>query len=166
MADLNEVSILARRIMNDHGLGHVPFQFDNAKARFGVCKFRGRSGTWVPIQIALSQHLVRVNTLERCLETVLHEVAHALAGHEAGHGPAWRRQARALGIEPRRCGTHEDTVVPPAPHNGMCAQCSTTRPIGTRQRAPRANTTYRCPKHSVEVEWISARELARRQTIA
>jgi hypothetical protein len=29
---------------------------------------------------------------------LLHEIAHALAGESAGHGPQWQRKARSLGV--------------------------------------------------------------------
>ena len=39
------------------------------------------------------------------LDTVLHEVAHCLAGYEAGHGPEWKRVAVAIGCTTERYGT-------------------------------------------------------------
>ena len=39
------------------------------------------------------------------LDTVLHEVAHCLAGYEAGHGPEWKRVAVAIGCTVERYGT-------------------------------------------------------------
>lgn len=35
--------------------------------------------------------------------TVLHEVAHVLAGPGVGHGPLWVREARRLGIAGNQC---------------------------------------------------------------
>jgi len=36
-------------------------------------------------------------------DLVRHEVAHALAGPRAGHGPRWKQIARELGATPRGC---------------------------------------------------------------
>ena len=33
--------------------------------------------------------------------TILHEIAHALAGAKPGHGPAWKTVARRIGATPR-----------------------------------------------------------------
>ena len=38
---------------------------------------------------------------EQIRDTVLHEIAHAIAGHEAGHGPLWKATARRIGATPR-----------------------------------------------------------------
>lgn len=43
--------------------------------------------------------------------TVMHEIAHALAGSAAGHGPVWKRQMRALGQSPERCRTSNEAHV-------------------------------------------------------
>jgi predicted SprT family Zn-dependent metalloprotease len=36
-------------------------------------------------------------------DTVLHEIAHILAGPEAGHGRLWKRIAREIGCSAQRC---------------------------------------------------------------
>ena len=38
---------------------------------------------------------------EEIRDTVLHEIAHAIAGPEAGHGPLWKATARRIGATPR-----------------------------------------------------------------
>ena len=38
---------------------------------------------------------------EQIRDTVLHEIAHAIAGREAGHGPLWKVTARRIGATPR-----------------------------------------------------------------
>ncbi len=38
---------------------------------------------------------------EQVRDTVLHEIAHAIAGPEAGHGPLWKATARRIGATPR-----------------------------------------------------------------
>jgi hypothetical protein len=48
------------------------FQFDSAKLAFGKCNFTDRV-------ISLSRHLVELNNEAEVRDTVLHEIAHALA---------------------------------------------------------------------------------------
>lgn len=152
MAATYDVHVLARRLMNEHGLGHVPFEFDRAKSRFGACWYRGGKAT----KISLSEPMCRVNTIERIREVILHEIAHALAGKAAGHGPVWRSAARNIGlVNPKtRCG-HEDTVSPVSPYNAFCSACSNEKPIAVRQRAPKP-VTYRCPTHKTAIVWLPA----------
>jgi hypothetical protein len=38
--------------------------------------------------------------------TTIHELAHVLAGHEAGHGKAWREACEALGLRRARAAGH------------------------------------------------------------
>jgi len=74
-------------------------------------------------------------------QVLLHEVAHALAGPDAGHGPAWKRISRDLGYEGKRLhgGAIADELAPwvghcPAGHAHYrykrptrvvsCAKCS------------------------------------------
>lgn len=94
--DLDEARRLAETLMLQHGLKGWTFKFDNARTRVGVCRFEAR-------QIGLSRHYVRVNPGDEVRETILHEIAHALAGPDAGHGPRWKRIARSLGCSTERC---------------------------------------------------------------
>jgi hypothetical protein len=41
------------------------------------------------------------NSRRELQESILHEIAHALAGPKSGHGPRWQRKARKLGV--REC---------------------------------------------------------------
>jgi hypothetical protein len=79
----------------EHGLaaqgwtGHL----DSAVRRFGVCDHRRK-------RITLSRHLAAINSDAETLDTVLHEIAHALAGPQAGHDLQWRAVAAKIGANP------------------------------------------------------------------
>ena len=66
------------------------FRFDNGKRRAGQCNYTSRV-------ISISKHLVAHHSLDEVQQVVLHEVAHALVGKEAGHGPVFKKRAAALG---------------------------------------------------------------------
>ncbi len=72
--------------------------------------------------IRLSRPLIELNAESVVVDTIRHEIAHALAGPRAGHGPGWKRWARAVGAQPvARCG---DDVVLVAPSVvGRCPTC-------------------------------------------
>ena len=59
------------------------FQFDNAKRRAGCCDYRRK-------RISLSGYFTEHNNKTEVMNTILHEVAHALAGARAGHEPTIR----------------------------------------------------------------------------
>jgi hypothetical protein len=69
--------------------GHL----DSAVRRFGVCDHRRK-------RITISRHLAAINSDAETLDTVLHEIAHALAGAKAGHDLQWRAIAARIGANP------------------------------------------------------------------
>lgn len=90
MARLTEVELLATRLLTKHLSADWSFGFDHAKKRAGACHFASR-------RITVSRYLGERHPLAAMEQVLLHEIAHALAGPGAGHGPAWRRTAGAIG---------------------------------------------------------------------
>ena len=80
---LNGVAEMARRLMDQHGLTGWTFAFGEARRRLGHCHFQDR-------MIRISRTHALEGSGEQIQDTVLHEIAHAIAGYEAGHGPLWR----------------------------------------------------------------------------
>ena len=72
------------------------FRWDRAKTRLGLCDYQKKT-------IQLSRPLVAQQNLEQITDTLLHEIAHALAGPKAGHGMAWKKIAMKIGAAPQRC---------------------------------------------------------------
>ena len=91
---LNGVAGMARRLMDEHGLTGWTLAFVEAKRRLGDCHFRHRV-------IRISRTHALEGSEEQIRDTVLHEIAHAIAGREAGHGPLWKVTARRIGATPR-----------------------------------------------------------------
>lgn len=94
---------------------HLPgggwdFGFDRAVRRAGVCDGTRR-------RITVSRHLCATAGIEEVRQVLLHEIAHAVAGHAAAHGPAWRGTARRIGYTGGR--THDRTIAA-APWIGSC----------------------------------------------
>lgn len=102
--NLDEAEQLARRLMDENGLSHWQFDFDRASRRFGSCN-------WTKRQITLSWKLTALNDHDQVRETILHEIAHALAPGD-GHGNKWRSACAKLGIEPNRCYTDVEVKSP------------------------------------------------------
>ena len=81
------IAFLAKLKMQEHGLQEPwEFIFDSAKQRAGLCNYTDH-------QISLSKYLVEYHNLDQSEQVILHEVAHALAGKDAGHGPNWKEIA-------------------------------------------------------------------------
>jgi SprT protein len=114
--ELAQARKLADDLMRLHKLSPKwTFTFDRSKVSFGKCFYSKK-------QISLSRHLVELNDEAEVRDTILHEIAHALAPRGAGHGVAWRSVAQSIGCNGQRCYGTE--VVRPAPkYKGMCPSC-------------------------------------------
>ncbi len=88
---------LLRREMMWHGLlPHWSIAFDNGQSRAGLCNFGTK-------QLSFSRNLVASATVQEMRNVILHEIAHALAGHKHGHDYLWRRIAVSIGCDGKRC---------------------------------------------------------------
>ena len=114
--DWNDAATLARTLMNEHGLELVPFQFNNRKRSAGTTFFQyGKV-----LRIELSRPVVDPNPLELVRDTILHEIAHALVGHAAGHSWVWKLKAREIGANTERC-CGDNIVTPPGKYQATCS---------------------------------------------
>ncbi len=93
LARLEEVDARAREVMDRHGLREWSLRFGNARTKLGECRAQEKA-------IVLSRVHAVEGAPDDVMDTILHEVAHALAGPKAAHGPAWRAIARRLGARP------------------------------------------------------------------
>lgn len=117
MADLARVTIWAEALIRMHldplhGAGSWSFGFDRAKRRAGLCDYTAK-------RITVSRYLAQKFDDDEIHQILLHEVAHALAGAKAGHGPSWKRIAREIGYVGGR--THDGEIAHElAPWLGLC----------------------------------------------
>ena len=123
---LEDAEQLALDLMRQHGLRRWKFTFDRAVCRFGCCNERKRT-------ISLSAKLTELNDEEAVRDTILHEIAHALVGVRAGHGPKWQRQALAIGCAPIRC-YGEEVRAPTRKFIGTCPTCKISISRSRRSR--------------------------------
>jgi predicted SprT family Zn-dependent metalloprotease len=96
--------LLANQLAHQHldsKIQHWKLIFDNAKTRCASCQF-----TYTllnpTITIAISKVFAVFATDGEFKNTVLHEIAHAIAGIDAGHGPVWKRIALEIGCDAKR----------------------------------------------------------------
>jgi predicted SprT family Zn-dependent metalloprotease len=116
--NLSQAQTLAVSLMKEHGIWQQGwrFEFDNAVKRFGVCKYRSKT-------IGLSAKLVGLNEQEQVKDTILHEIAHAIAGYKAGHGVEWKMVCIRIGAKPERCYSSADTTTPLLKYYAECGGC-------------------------------------------
>jgi predicted SprT family Zn-dependent metalloprotease len=135
--DKATVRQIAWQLMAHHGLHRWTFELRPFKARLGQCETGRVPGTGV---IALGEFYVRHNPEHLVLDTLLHEIAHALVGTRHGHGPIWKRKARELGCIPKACSKEART--PPGRYQATCPACKRTF---HRHRKPKPEWYIHCP---------------------
>lgn len=136
---------MAERLMRQHGLADWSVEFDRAKRRAGVC----RHG---PKIIGLSAAVTRLHDQAEVRETVLHEIAHALAGPEHQHDDTWRRLAVSIGSTGERC-VPEDA---PRVEGAWLGVCAAGHEAGRHRRPERVLLCRKCrnePLRSRVFEW-------------
>src|SRR5580658_9496690 len=94
--DLRELEAIASQELTKHGLNGWSFGWADTKRRLGVCKHATK-------RIEIAEYYALNNPPETVLDTLLHEIAHALAGPGARHGPVWKEVAVRIGAVPRAC---------------------------------------------------------------
>lgn len=113
--NLRDVMMMGRELMTIHGLPTQgwTFKFDSARVRHGRTNYETRT-------ISVSRRLALVNSAEHIRNTILHEIAHALTGTGAGHGPQWRNNALSIGCDGERCASESGIVRISRPWQGIC----------------------------------------------
>ena len=112
---IHEAQDLAHTLFRQYGLYDWQFQVGKAKRRLGVCKYRSKT-------IEVSRWVFELCP-ENVDNTVRHEVAHAIAGYKAGHGPEWKRVARELGANPKSCAKVKPEQTAPKRWVLQCPKC-------------------------------------------
>jgi len=90
VSDLDRVSRWAAALIELHLDPSWSFGFDTAKRRAGQCNYSAK-------RITVSRYLAVKYEDDDIHQVLLHEVAHAMAGHSAAHGAKWLRTARSIG---------------------------------------------------------------------
>jgi len=146
--DFEEAAAIALGLMARHGIPHWSFAWNRRKRSLGLCRYRQK-------RIELSTHFVQANNTAQIRETILHEIAHALAGEKAGHGPKWKAMCAQVGCKPERCDQGE-AIMPPGRWTAQCNACGKAY---WRHKRPAKKARYWCktcgPDHGTVVFSLS-----------
>lgn len=131
--DLNEAHTWAAMMLEEHGLTQRGWKitWNNARQCAGICCYD-------TLTIGFSRPVTQRHPEHEFMDTVAHEIAHALVDSDHGHNAVWRAKAIELGGSGNQ---YSPTVLDPAASwIGIC-------PHGTvfpRYRAPRPNSRAHC----------------------
>lgn len=89
-----EIQELAIDLMSQWGLLEKGWTFDFFKSSVSVgrCRYGDKKILFSTLFLATPEEEIK--------DVLLHEIAHALAGYEAAHGPVWKKWAVKVGCKP------------------------------------------------------------------
>jgi len=127
---------IAGELFTQHGLTARGWrlEFRTYGQRLGYCCSRKQI-------IALDAFYAENNDDAIVLDTLLHEIAHALVGPWHGHGQVWKAMARRLGCVPKACG-NDDVILRPGKYQAICPGCGRQFNM---YRKPLFAGGYHCP---------------------
>lgn len=146
---MNGYARLVRQMMNEHGLQDWKIAWTRAKKTHGLCCYSIKTLKFSAVAFA---HIPE----EEVVQTILHEIAHALAGSVAGHGPAWVRVLRSIGGTGGQYVSREAAQAIPTAWEGRCPAGHTTgqhraplrvKACGKCSRVYRPENVYRWYHH-------------------
>jgi len=129
---LPDAQRLCLSLLDKFALRDWSFTFNRRKRCLGLCRHHEK-------RIELSIFYVAANNEESVVDTVLHEIAHALAGPAAGHGPRWKAMCVKIGAKPERLD--DEATMPTGRWRAVCPTCRTQY---SRHRKPMRNRRYSC----------------------
>jgi predicted SprT family Zn-dependent metalloprotease len=88
---------LLRNNLNKNGLIDWKIRISKAVKKLGSCHYSKKT-------ISLSSQFIEMGTETTILNTILHEIAHALCPGD-GHGEKWKKKAIELGCDGKRCAS-------------------------------------------------------------
>jgi predicted SprT family Zn-dependent metalloprotease len=144
---------MARARMDAHGLAAWEFGFNTNVRRAGVC-FYPQCGQ--PGRIELSVHFAERNPDDEILDTILHEIAHALVGPGHGHDSAWQAKCREIGARPEAC-YGDDVEMPRGRWRARCPGCATEFDRHRRPKRAQGWFCRPCGPTAGKLKWDDAK---------
>ena len=91
------------------------FKFNNCKKIIGKCNYTKK-------EIYLSKKLVLLNKEKFIMNTILHEIAHAIVGRGNHHNNIWKNKFIQIGGNGKRCYL-DDVILPKSDKYLECSNC-------------------------------------------
>ena len=133
--NLTQVVVLANKELikwelDDKGWS---FAFNQAQTFAGQCRPKGKT-------IEISKPIAEVSTEEFILDTIRHEIAHALAGCHNQHNHVWKTWARKVGATPKATYKHDDAQQALRMSKVKWVMCFQRKIVSTYLRKPNKRT--------------------------
>ncbi|HEY9676922.1 MAG TPA: SprT-like domain-containing protein [Drouetiella sp.] len=145
--DKYDAVTLARDLLLEFGLPGWDVRLNKNKRQLGVCRENIK-------RIELSEHYVTMNTREMVIDTILHEIAHAIVGVQHGHDEVWKEMCRRIGCTPKSCEKQAEM-----PEGDWRAECPTCHKAFNRFRKPKAVRGFYCTECGPELGQLHFKNL-------
>jgi len=125
--------------LGEYGLAEQGWRFvfdERPRARLGQCRHCYHT-------ISVTGWYCDQNDPSLVRDTILHELAHALAGPTAKHGSKWKEWCLKVGANPQRCKPISQVSGPTPNYISKCTKCSTEY---KRQRKPKRGAYCPCTR--------------------
>lgn len=151
----SEIVTMTRELLDLHEVVNFRVKTSGRMTRMlGLCDFGKR-------EIRISRELARINDRSVTEDVIRHEVAHAIAGPGAGHGPQWKDACRVTGATPKACVSASEIVTVKRDYRwkATCDACG--EQVGTRRKAPSPDAYYshvraHCSAGGGRVSWTDS----------
>ena len=110
------------------------FKWSWATKTTGVCSYNKK-------RIYLSVHYIANRDDSRIMNTILHEIAHAMCGPGYGHSSVWVDVAKAIGCTAERCSQDVDQMFR---FETLCSDCLTVTKRTAGPRSVQAISSRTC----------------------
>ena len=134
---LGDARALAINLMSEYKLYDWTFKFQNKKCSLGTCSPKNK-------EIRLTTWYTELNDLKLVKDTILHEIAHALAfvhDRARGHGKSWKKWCKIVGATPIR--SNKKNLNSPKNFFKYQDTCSCGKTF--KKHRLRFSRVYRCP---------------------
>jgi len=118
---------MADELLKHHNLNDWYFKFDTTKRRFWCCNYKKKF-------ISISHHLAKINDEKIVKDTILHEIAHALAWHSSGHWKEWRKIAIEIWCNWKRCYWNE-VIQAKMKYTAKCNNCKKSFQVQRKRKS-------------------------------
>ncbi len=131
--ELKAAISIVNELMDKFDLNKSGWQFklNRNKRQIGLTRWK-KTPSGVEKSISLSVYFIEHNEEWVIRDVILHEIAHALCGLEAGHSKVWKDKCIEIGARPN---PSIDYAVMPSSHISVCKKCN--KIVDTHFKAPK-----------------------------
>lgn len=148
--DLRKLRAKAKELFIEHNLTEWSFDYDGAVQRLGQCIWIKKNVKMK--KITMSRKMSEMRTDKEVMNTLLHEIAHAIDYEQRGtsdHSDIWRKIALSIGCDGNRCSTIDNEVMTKS--YKWLAVCKEHGTIGGWSRKPKNNKICNKCKERIDI---------------